>query len=154
MPAGRLPRSVAIVVKLGVLRNRHEVKTDDGVFGVRPSEAGGYVVEAPPGQDPGVVRYDEKERVLDIQRPGLSLRIRFGTEQERTFFDFDEHHYEVGTLDFGKVDVAEAGRQVVGGYATVSGVRLEFVAPDIRPIERELAFGLALRSAWTGDTIS
>lgn len=144
---------MTIVVKLGVLRDRHEVKTDDGDFEVRPSAADGYVVEAPSGEEPGLVRYDEEERVLEIQRPGMSLRIEFGTEQERTFFEFNDHRYEVGTLDFGKVDIAEAGRQAVGGYATVSGVRLEFVAPELRPIERELAFGLALRCAWTGDTI-
>ncbi len=145
---------MAIVVKLGVLRDRHEVKTDDGVFDVRPSAEDGYVVEAPAGEEPGLVRYNEGDRVLDIQRPGVALRIRFGTEQEPTVFDFDNHRYEVGTLDFGKVDIAEAGRQAVGGFATLSGIRLEFVVPELRPIERELAFGLALRSAWRGDTIA
>lgn len=50
-------------------------------------------------------------------------------------------------MDFGNISIKEGGRPAVRGHTTVSGVRLLVVAPDLEPLERELAFGLALRSS-------
>ena len=49
-------------------------------------------------------------------------------------------------MDFGEISIKEGDRPVVRGHGTVSGVRLLEVAPEIEALERELAYGLALRS--------
>ncbi len=152
MPAVELRPPVAVVAKLGVLEDHHKVKTDEGSFDVVPSEAGGYIVGAPSGQEPGLVSYETEQHVLDIRRPEVRVVIRFRPQTERTTFTLDEHVYDVGTMDFGNVDISERGRPVVRGYTTMSGVRLVSVAPELQPIERELAFGLALHSAWADET--
>ena len=71
---------------------------------------------------------------------------------ERTAFDFNGHHYDVGSMEFGNIVFIEAGRPAVRGYETASGVRLTLVTPPLDQVERELSSGLALRSA-RGDEV-
>jgi hypothetical protein len=61
-------------------------------------------------------------------------------------FEFDGRTYVIGSMKGGDILVRERDRRVIEGRVTVSGVRLEKVAIDLVPIQRELAFGLALRS--------
>jgi len=138
---------VAVIAKVGLREHGGKVRTKAGIFDVTLAEGGGYRVQGPAGEEPGLVRYDAERQILEIERPGVTLRIRFRPELEQTTFDFQGHHYEVGTMDFGNISVTEEGRPVVRGHVTVSGVRLLSVAPDLEPIERELAFGLALRGS-------
>ncbi|HYM40199.1 MAG TPA: hypothetical protein VEY12_08680 [Thermoplasmata archaeon] len=139
---------MTVTAKVGSLRNLGKVRTETGTFDVRPAQSGGYVVEGPPGVEPGLVRYDEKRQILEIERPGITLYIDFRPEAERTVFDFNGHHYDVGSMEFGSIVFTEAGRPAVRGNETVSGVRLTLIEPPLDVVERELAFGLALRSAW------
>lgn len=138
---------MAVIAKVGLLEHRGKVRTGAGIFEVRGTADEGYEVGGPPSEGPGHVHYDIDRDVLDIQRPGVQVSIQFRGELEHTTFPFAGHTYEIGTMDFGNVSITEAGRPVVRGHETVSGVRLLFVAPELVPIERELAFGLAIRGA-------
>ena len=50
-------------------------------------------------------------------------------------------------MDFGNISIREGARPVVRGHVTVSGARLLSVADEMLPVERELVFGLAVRSS-------
>ncbi len=142
---------MAVIAKIGLLRKGGKVRTKEGVFDVTLNEDGRYVVPGRAGEDPGLVRYDFDRQVLHIERPAVTLEIRFRPELERTTFDYGGHRYEIGTMDFGTILFTEAGRAAIRGHVTISGVRLLSVASDLEPIERELAFGLALRSSALDD---
>ena len=136
---------MAIVAKTGILGGG-KVRTEDAVCKVRPAGEGWYSIPGRTSGDSGRVRYHGARDILEIERPGVSLSIQFRSELERTTFELDRTVYDVATMDFGHISIREQGRSVVEGRVTPSGVRLESVAPDLQPIERELAFGLALRS--------
>ncbi len=123
-----------------------KVRTAEGIVEVRRSPDGTYSVPAPAAGESGRVKYDDEHDMLEIERPGVYVSIHFRGETEHTRFEFGGHVYEVGTMDFGAISIKEGGRPVVQGHVTVSGVRLLSVAPDLQPIQRELAFGLALHS--------
>ncbi len=135
---------VAVVAKTGILGGGR-VRTEEGVYRIRQAADGWYSIL---GRTPasGRVRYNGARDILEIERPGVSLSIQFRSELEKTAFELDRTVYDVATMDFGRISIRERGRSVVEGRVTPSGVRLESVAPDLQPIERELAFGLALRS--------
>ena len=124
-----------------------KVRTDAGVFEVRHGDDGWFTIAGTGSEDSGRVRYHEDHKLLEIERPGVSVSIHFLGETEKTIFQFGGRPYEIGTMDFGEISIHDAGRQAVKGHSTVSGVRLTFVDSDFQPIERELAFGLALRSS-------
>ncbi|HYM39860.1 MAG TPA: hypothetical protein VEY12_06925 [Thermoplasmata archaeon] len=138
---------MAVIAKIGVLEHRGKVRTPEGVFEVGRPVDGWYPVGGPPAEGPGRVRYNPDREVLDIARPGSSLSIAFRPDVERTVFEFRGHRYEVASMDFGNVLIREGSQLVVRGHVTIGGVRLVSVAPDLLPIERELAFGLALRGS-------
>lgn len=137
-----------VVAKLGLLEDRGRVRTDEGTFEVHPSEVDGYVVEAPTGKEPGLVRYDSEYQVLRIDRPEVTLAISFRPEAEHTTFLLNGRSYEVAPMGSGEILFTEEKRPVVRGHLTTSGAHLEFVAREFVPIVRELAFGLALRGAY------
>lgn len=137
---------MAVLAKLGLREHSGKVRTRAGIFEVRGTPEDGYEVGGPQGEGPGHVRYDAERDVLDIQRPGIAVSIRFRPELEHTTFAFQGRTYEIGTMDVGNISVNEGSTPVVRGHETVSGVRLLTVAPEFVPIERELAFGLAVRS--------
>jgi len=136
---------VAVVAKTGILGGGR-VRTEEGVYGIRQAADGWYSILGRTAGDSGRVRYNGARDILEIQRHGVRLSIQFRSELERTTFELDRTVYDVATMDFGRISIRERGRSVVEGRVTPSGVRLESVAPDLQPIERELAFGLALRS--------
>lgn len=138
---------MAVIVKLGLLEHRGKVRTEGGVFGVEPADGGWYTVGGPASEGVGRVTYSEPRDTLRIERPGISLAVVFQPEPKATTFEFRGHTFEVGSMDFGSILVVEGGRAVVRGHVTISGVRLLSVAPELLPIEREFAFGLALRGA-------
>ena len=149
---------MAVIAKLGFVEHG-KVRTDAGVFAVRPGDDGWYRVAGTTPGEPGRVRYHDERRLLEIESPGLRLSIHFLGETETTTFELGGRTYSIGTMDFGQISVRDGDREVVKGHATVSGVRLDVVDPVFKPIERELAFGLALRSSgidkdlWRADVI-
>ncbi len=138
---------MVVVAKVAILEEHGRVRTEEGTFAVRPGDEGWYAVAGKTPDDAGRVRYDAPRGLLEIERPGISVSIQFRPEMEKTIFNLDSHVYEVATMDFGKIDIHEGNRAVVRGHVTVSGVRLVAVESDLKAIERELAFGLALRSS-------
>ncbi len=139
--------AVVVVAKIGLLGEKGKVRTPAGIFGVHPGDDNWYSVEGPVTEGAGRVRYDDERNLLEIQRPGISLSIHFRPELEHTTFELNGHLYEVGTMDFGDITIKEGNLRVVRGHGTISGVRILEVAPELESVERELAFGLALRSA-------
>lgn len=138
---------MVVVAKIGLRGKAGRVRTPGGIYGVTPGDDDWYTVAGPVPAGSGRVRYDDERNLLEVQRPGISLSIYFRPEMERTTFELDRHVYEVATMDFGNISITEGGRPVVRGHGTVSGVRLLAVAPELEPVERELAFGLALRAS-------
>ena len=137
---------MVVVARIGISEKKGKVRTPEGIYDVRRVEDGWYTVAGPVVQQPGRVRYNDDRNLLEIERPGLSVSIHFRPELEHTTFELTGHTYEVGTMDFGEISIKEGDRPVVRGHGTVSGVRLLEVAPEIEALERELAYGLALRS--------
>ncbi len=138
---------MVVVAKVGVLEEHGRVRTEEGTFAVRPADEGWFTVAGKTPEDSGRVRYDPDRSLLEIERPGVHVSVQFRPELERTVFTLDGHVYEIGTMDFGNISIHEGDRSVVNGHVTVSGARLVTVENDLKPIERELAFGLALRSS-------
>ncbi len=138
---------MAVIAKVGLLEHGGKVRTKEGIFEVTRGTDGWYTVGGPGAEGPGRVRYDDERELLEIERPGVAVSIHFRPELERTTFMFRGHTYEVATMDFGNISIREGSRPVVQGHVTVSGDKLRTVAPDLLPIERELAFGLAVRSS-------
>ncbi len=147
IPSGRIPWVVVVVAKVGVLEKNGKVRTPEGTYEVTASDDGWYTVMGPASEASGRVRYDDDRNLLEVEKPGVRLSIHFRPELEHTTFELNRHIYEVATMDFGNISIKEGSRPVVRGHGTVSGVRLLAVAPDLEPLERELAFGLALRSS-------
>ncbi len=139
--------AVVVVAKIGLLGEKGRVRTPAGIFGVHSGDDNWHTVEGPVTEGAGRVRYDDERSLLEIQRPGISLSIHFRPELEHTTFELNGHLYEIGTMDFGDITIKEGNLRVVRGHGTISGVRILEVAPELESVERELAFGLALRSA-------
>ena len=158
IPAFAGLRLMAVIAKLGLLEHGR-VRTDAGVFAVRPGDDGWFRIAGTSPEDAGRVRYHDERKLLEIERPDVTLSIHFLGETEKTTFEFAGRTCDIGTMDFGEILIREAGRPVVKGHSTVSGVRLDSVDPAFQPIERELAFGLALRSSgidrelWRDDVV-
>ncbi len=138
---------MAVIAKMSLLEHRGKVRTEAGVFEVDRGDDGWYTVGGPAADGPGRVRYEDGPQIIRIERPGVSLTIDFDPEPAKTTFQFRGHVYEVGSMDFGNISIREGSRAVVRGHVTISGVRLVSVDADLLPIERELAFGFALRGA-------
>ncbi len=135
---------MVVVAKIGI-RGKGKVRTQEGVYNVGLADDGWFTVSGPPAEGAGRVRYRDERDMLEIERGDLKLSIHFRPELEHTTFEMNGHMYEVATTDFGNILIREGSRPVVRGHGTVSGVRLLAVAVDLAPIERELAFGFALR---------
>ncbi len=136
---------MAVVAKIGFRERRGKVRTDAGVFPVERAGEGWFTVGGPAGEGGGRVRYEPNQGILEIERPTVRVVIDFQPEVEGTTFTYGGHTYRAGAMTFGTIWIKEDGRTVVEGHVTLSGVHLTQVAPEFQPIERELAFGLALR---------
>jgi len=135
---------VVVVAKVGIRRGG-KVRTPEGVYDVTPADDGWFVVPGPPAEGSGRVRYRDELDLLEIERRDVKFSLHFRPELERTTFELNGHVYEVGTTDFGNISIREGSRPIVRGHGTVSGARLLALAADLAPLERELAFGFALR---------
>ena len=136
---------VTVEARMGILRDRlyvdrHECEILRGRHGWR------HVVD--PNGRGGRVRYDSWRDRIDIESPDGSLQIRF--RLRHTTFSWRGRTYSVTSTGWSRVTVTdEQRRTVVEARLTWSGIRLESLDPEFRPIERELALGLAQRSlAW------
>lgn len=136
---------MTVVAKIKLREHGGKVRTDAGVFDVVHVGEGWFTVSGPVAEGIGRVRYEPSQGILEIERPGIRLVVDFQPEMEGTRFTFQGHAYQAGAMDFGTIWIKEGERKVVQGHVTASGVRLTLVAPEVQPIERELAFGLALR---------
>lgn len=141
----RLAGAVTVVAKISLREHRGKVRTDGGVFDVEHAGEGWFAVSGPAAEGAGRVRYEPNQGILEIERPGIRLVVDFQPEMQGTRFTFGGHTYQAGSMDFGTIWIKDGERNVVQGHVTLSGVRLTLVAPEMQPIERELAFGLALR---------
>ena len=144
IPPAEVPHVVVVVAKIGI-RGKGKVRTQEGMYDVSPADDEWFVVSGSPGEESGRVRYRDEQDLLEIERRGVELSIHFRPELEHTTFELNGHVYEVATTDFGHISITEGSRPVVRGHGTVSGVRLLAVAADLAPVQRELAFGFALR---------
>ena len=138
---------MVVVAKVGILEEHGRVRTEDGTYAVRPGDDGWFTVAGKTPEDSGRVRYDAARGLLEIERPGVQVSVQFRPELEKTIFNLEGHAYEIATMDFGDISIHEGSRAVVRGHVTVGGVRLVSVEGDLKSIERELAFGLAIRSS-------
>ncbi len=135
---------MVVLAKIGI-RGRGKVRTQEGTYDVSRADDGWFAVAGPAAEGSGRVRYHDERNILEIERSGLALSIHFRPELEHTTFELNGHMYEVATTDFGNISIKEGDRAVVRGHGTVTGVRLLAIAPDLVSVERELAFGFALR---------
>jgi hypothetical protein len=133
---------VAIEATVGFLTDRLVV---DGVEHSLRRERGGWIpvpIDAEGGG--GRVRYDGlRDRVI-VESPHGRVDIQF--RFRRTTFTWSGRQYGVGPMVWGHLMITEGERPAATGRLTLSGVRIGYVAPELRPIASELAVGLAHRA--------
>jgi len=54
--------------------------------------------------------------------------------------------YRIASGFWSRLKIFDGEREAAGGKVTLAGFRFEFVVPELRAIERELAIGLGLRA--------
>jgi hypothetical protein len=134
---------VTITVKRGVVRPGRIV-VDHVSYRVHRDRDGSFIVPEIAAEGPGRVRYLSLRDEMFLENPSYQVEVRFRPGE--TSFEFDRNTYRIEPMTEGRILVRERERTVVEGRVTPSGVRLEAVAPELQPIQNELAFGLALRS--------
>ena len=133
---------------------RHRVWGDgrirvDGVRTKVLRDTGGwYVVEGVHAGETARVLYRAMQDLLLICWPDTTLRVAFHRGEGR--FERDGRGYRIASMIDGLIRVDQEGRMVAEGHVTVAGVHLETVAPELLPLIRPLAWGLALRSERIG----
>ncbi len=128
--------------KIGILRDRLVVEGTE--YPLR-REGGGWITVPDIGsRHGGRVRYEALRDRIRIEGPTGSATIPF--HWRHTTFTFHGRTYRVGPMAWGHVMVSREERPMVTGRVTLSGVRLGYVAPELEPIARELAVGLAYRA--------
>ena len=133
---------MALEARIGILKDRLVV---EGVEYPIRREGGGWVSVPSPGSVPsGRVRYDALHDRLRIESPAGAADVPF--RWRGTTFTFGGQRYRIGPMAWGHVMVSRGDRPMVTGRVTVHGVRLGFVAPELNPIAKELAIGLAFRA--------
>ncbi len=142
MVAAAAAAAVALEAKIGILKDRLVV---EGAEYPLRREGGGWITVPTVGsRRGGRVRYDALRDRIRIETPSDAALIPF--HWRHTTFAFRGHTYRVGPMAWGHVMVSREERPVVTGRVTLSGVRLGYVAPELEPIARELAVGLAYRA--------
>jgi hypothetical protein len=132
---------------MGILRDR--LRVDEREYGiVRGRDGWRHVVDRDAsGGSGGRVRYDGWRDRIEIESPAGSLQIRF--RWRHTTFTWRGRTYAVRSTGWSRLTILDQGRPVVEARLTLSGIQLEALDREFRPIERELAIGLAQRSlAW------
>ena len=142
---GDMRPSVVVEARVGLLH--HRVLVDGASSAVWRGRGGWHLVEGSSCVLPGRVRYDSMRDRIHIDSPAGLLEIRF--RWRNTTFTWRGRRYRIESAFAGRVRIVDDVRPAVEGKTTWSGVRLTYVDPELRPIERELALGLALRAqAW------
>jgi hypothetical protein len=131
---------VTVDARIGLFRDRVIVSGLE--FPVRRVRGGWREVVDPSGSSR--VRYDGWRDRLLIDAPSGSLVLKF--RWRNTTFPWRGRTYRIDSGFWGRVRIFGGDREAAGGRFTLSGFRLEFVAPELHPIERELAIGLGLRA--------
>ncbi len=126
------------------LRGDGEIRVDHVETKVTREKDGTYAVDAPDVWDRARMRYHKFEDRFTIELGADTVEVSFH-EGEGTF-TWKERTYRIGSLVGGQVRIDQAGRPVARGFVTVSGVHLDPVEPELLPLIRALAFGLALYS--------
>ena len=134
---------MGVLVRRGIVRAGRLIA--DGVsYRIRRAGQGEYLIQRMGPYDIGCVRYFAYRDHLILENPWGRIEIRF--HPTGTSFAFDRRFHRIGSMLEGRIVIYERHRLVAKGRVTPSGVRLETLAPDLHPIQRELALGLALRS--------
>ena len=142
---GDMRPSVLVEARVGLLH--HRVLVDGASSAVWRGRGGWHLVEGSSGVLPGRVRYDSMRDRIHIDSAAGLLEIRF--RWRNTTFMWRGRRYRIESAFAGRTSSTIRTRPAVEGKTTWSGVRLTYVDPELRPIERELALGLALRAqAW------
>lgn len=145
---------MVVAVKRGLVRTG-QVVVDGTSYRIRREREGWLSILDSAGHVSGRIRYLEfRDRFALTNGHGnvdTVFRPGYGS------FEFGGRTYVIESMESGQLVVHQDLRSVVRGRVTPEGVRLEFVAGELHPIQKELALGLALRSedlsrlhAWTG----
>ncbi len=133
---------MTLEARIGILRDRLVV---EGVeYPVRREGGGWLSVPSVGPQSSARVRYDALRDRIRIESAAGTTLVPF--RWRGTNFTFGGHRYRIGPMAWGHVMVSRGDRPVATGRVTMHGVRLGFVAPELDPIAKELAIGLAFRA--------
>ena len=131
---------MTVEARLGLLRDR--VFEGGEELPVRRGRGGWREVVGPTGT--GRVRYDGwRDRIL-IESAAGNLLIPF--RWRNTTFTWQGRMYRIASGFWSRLKIFDGEREAAGGKVTLAGFRFEFVVPELRAIERELAIGLGLRA--------
>jgi hypothetical protein len=134
--------AVTLEARIGILKDRLVV---EGVEYPIRREGGGWVSVPSMGSRPsGRVHYDALRDRIRIESSLGSTVIPF--RWRGTNFNFGGQRYRIGPMAWGHVMVSRGDRPMATGRVTMHGVRLGFIAPELDPIAKELAIGLAFRA--------
>ncbi len=111
---------------------------------VRREGAGVYFVDAPDVWDRARMHYDRFEDHFRIEFEQDAVDVSF--HQGEANFAWKDRPYHIASLALGETHIDQAGRPVATGFVTVSGLHLDPVEPELLPLIRPLAWGLALYS--------
>ncbi len=142
---------MVVAVRLALLEHRGKVRTPEGTVEVRRGDDGWFVIPGLGSEPSGRVRYDAEREALALEHGDVRVSVQFRRESQDTTFTMGGHVFTLGRMDFGELSIREGTRVIVRGHATLSGVRLTLVGPELQPMERELALGLALRGSSLDD---
>ncbi len=139
------PRAVRVrvIVKHGLLGGGR-IRVDHVETEVRREDVGIYVVDAPDVWDRAKMRYDRFEDHFRVDLEQETVDVAFHQGEAR--FTWKDRPYHIASLVGGEVRIDQEGRPVATGVVTVSGLDLEPVEPELLPLIRPLAWGLALYS--------
>lgn len=111
---------------------------------VRGEVAEVYDVDAPDAWDRARMHYARFEDHFRIELDQETYEVSFhGGEAD---FTWKERTYHIASMVGGEVHIDQVGRSVATGVVTVEGLDLPTVEPELFPLFRALAWGLALYS--------
>ena len=134
-----------IEVRLGL---RNSLRIDASVYRIAPERNGWYRIDGL-STGPRRVRYELLHDRFRIESPVARLSVQF--RMRRSGFEWGGRTYRIRPMILfkpigrGLVLILSQEKPVAKGRLTVTGVRLDFVDPELEPISAEIALGLALR---------
>ncbi len=137
--------SQMIEVRLGL---RNTLRIDASLQPIVRERNGWHRIDGLPN-GPRRVRYEMIRGRLHIESGAARLRVQF--RLRHSGFNWRGRRYDIRPMILfqpfgrGRVSILCDGGQVVNGRLTFTGVRLDYVAPELEPLSAELALGIALR---------